>query len=100
MQMGMLGFRKKAEGGVGGEGAVPPPQSSMSIAILTCIAINCMCMRMCVTKRHEGSPLKLAPWGQTPPFIDTEWGALKKAYEMDGHQEFVWIQNGRAQSEP
>ena len=45
-------------------------------------------------------PLKLAPWGQTPPFIDTEWGALKKAYKMDGHQEFAWIQNGRAQSEP
>jgi len=44
--------------------------------------------------------LKLAPWGQTPPFIDTEWGALKKTYKMDGHQEFAWIQNGRAQSEP
>ena len=46
------------------------------------------------------SPLKLAPWGQTPPFLDTEWGALKKAYKMDGHKEFAWIQNGRAQSEP
>ena len=51
-------------------------------------------------KNTKGSPLKLAPWGQTPPFIDTEWGALKKAYKMDGHQEFAWIQNGRAQSEP
>ena len=47
-----------------------------------------------------GSPLKLAPWGHTPPFLDTEWGALKKAYKMDGHKEFAWIQNGRAQSEP
>ena len=51
-------------------------------------------------KDKRRSPLKLAPWGQTPPFIDTEWGALKKAYKMDGHQEFAWIQNGRAQSEP
>ena len=48
----------------------------------------------------QKSPLKLAPWGQTPPFLDTEWGALKKAYKMDGHKEFAWIQNGRAQSEP
>ena len=51
-------------------------------------------------KTTQTSPLKLAPWGQTPPFIDTEWGALKKAYKMDGHQEFAWIHNGRAQSEP
>ena len=45
------------------------------------------------------SPLKLAPWGQTPLYI-YRMGALKKAYKMDGHQEFAWIQNGRAQSEP
>ena len=50
--------------------------------------------------KFRRSPLKLAPWGQTPPFLDTEWGALKKAYKMDGHKEFAWIQNGRAQSEP
>ena len=45
------------------------------------------------------SPLKLAPWGQTPLYR-YRMGALKKAYKMDGHQEFAWIQNGRAQSEP
>jgi len=45
-------------------------------------------------------PVEISPMGSDPPFIDTEWGALKKAYKMDGHQEFAWIQNGRAQSEP
>ena len=59
-----------------------------------------MAMFHCYVSSPEGSPLKLAPWGQTPPFLDTEWGALKKAYKMDEHQEFAWIQNGRAQSEP
>ena len=34
-----LALEKKAGGGLGGEGAAPPPQSNMSIAILTCIAI-------------------------------------------------------------
>ena len=45
-------------------------------------------------------PVEISPMGSDPPFLDTEWGALKKAYKMDGHQEFAWIQNGRAQSEP
>ena len=45
-------------------------------------------------------PVEISPMGSDPPFIDTEWGALKKAYKMGGHQEFAWIQNGRAQSEP
>ena len=42
LQMRMLGLRKrkKREGGLGGEGAAPPPQSGMNIAILTCIAIT------------------------------------------------------------
>ena len=41
LQMRMLGLLgEKAGGGVREEGAAPRPQSSMSIAILTCIAIN------------------------------------------------------------
>ena len=42
---------KKTGRGGRGEGAAPPPQSSMSIAILTCIAIAWICIRMCVTKK-------------------------------------------------
>ena len=36
----MLGLKKRTGGGVGGEAAAPPRQSSMNIAILTCIAIT------------------------------------------------------------
>ena len=46
LQMRMLGLLgEKAGGGVREEGAAPLPQSSMSIAILTCIAIiECVCV--------------------------------------------------------
>ena len=46
------------------------------------------------------SPLKLAPRGRTPAFLDIECGAWKKAYKVVGHQKFTLIQNGRAQSRP
>ena len=50
------------------------------------------------TLMSKGTPLKLAPRGRTPRLVDTECGALKKTYKMDGHQEFTLIQNGRAPS--
>ena len=58
--------------------------------------------RVCLVLATFGThiPIEISPMGSDPPFIDTEWGALKKASKMDGHQEFAWIQNGRAQSEP